>query len=654
MKNKLNFYKQTAGGASPAQQKAIAHASGPMQVIAGPGSGKTYLIIRRIRHLICHHGISPDHILVITFTKAAAMEMKERFSKLTENAYPSVVFGTFHAIYYQILRSGGKTKDHFLISAKEKKAYMKHCLSMCGIEDDTDDNTFDQLFQEISRIKNSSGFESRQDVSKGFHAETDAEWGEDPVKKHFPYIYKEYNRIMTENHKLDFDDMIILCHRILSTDPQLLFYWQKCFTHILVDEFQDISPLQYKVLKNLSAPENNLCIVGDDDQSIYGFRGAGPGIMQQFMKDYPTAQQIVLHKNYRCREKIVQASSLLIADNQERFAKDFHAEKKGGDPVKIHLFSSYEEEENYIIEELKKTESKRLEKTAIISRTNAQAVGLSKILSRHGISFHIQGKTGCLMDHPIAKDIVAYLRFAEQSSIQPMTRASSASPQFRLGTGTRADFLRIMNKPCRYIHREALPNHMVSETDLLEYYREKPHMQKKIQKLFMDFQRISGLRPYLATDYIRKNMGYDFYLGGKKEDTETWLEIADCIQETLRNFSSLHEWIQSISSDNDTNAAAGSGRQKNAGYGTKKINGVHLITMHGSKGLEYDQVFIPDVNEKVMPHKKALSMQEIEEERRLLYVAMTRAKERLEILCSGRPSCFLDKLRQSCHVMIHP
>lgn len=330
----------------------------------------------------------------------------------------------------------------------------------------------------------------------------------------------------------------------------------------------------------------------------------------------------------------------MIEDNRERFAKNLQAEKQGGEKVKLHLFSSKEEEEGYIVEELKKIKPENLEKTAVISRTNAQAAGLSKVLFRHGIPFHIQGKTGCLKEHPVSKDLSAYLRFAKQT----------ASHLAAGKAGTREDFLRIMNKPCRYIHREALSSHIVSESDLLEYYRDRPYMQKKIQKLFVDLKRISTLRPYLAVDYIRKNIGYDSFLSEKKEGSETWMEIADCIQESYRNLASLDEW----QSAEDENEAANSPQQRNTEDESKKRNGVHLITMHGSKGLEYDKVFIPDVNEKIIPHNKAVSAQQIEEERRLLYVAMTRAKEQLEILCSGRPSYFLDKLRSSDHVMIHP
>lgn len=563
--------------------------------------------------------------------------MKERFFRLTSNEYSFVHFGTFHAIYYQILKSGGKTRNCLLISLKERKAYMKHCLSMCGIKD-TDDDTFDKLFQEISKIKNRVSLERSNSFSEESLTETAAE-EDDPLKKYFSYIFKEYDRIMKENHRLDFDDMILLCDKVLSTDKDLLRCWQKRFSHILVDEFQDISPLQYKILQNLAAPENNLFIVGDDDQSIYGFRGAGPGIMKQFIQDYPAAQQIVLNKNYRCGEEIVKATSLLIGDNRDRFAKSLQAEKKGGEKVKLHLFSSREEEECYIVEELKRIHPKHLEKTAVISRTNAQAGGLSKLLFRHGIPFHIQGKTICLKEHPIAKDILAYLRFAKAMSFSPADE------------DTRADFLRIMNRPCRYIHREALPNHMVSEADLLEYYHDKPYMKQKIQKLFADFRKISALRPYLATDYIRKSMGYDSFLNGKKEGSSTWLEIADYIQKTLRNSASIEEWMQFTK---DANIPENAERQKDVKNGNGTTNGVHLITMHGSKGLEYDKVFIPDVNEKIIPHNKAISAQQIEEERRLLYVAMTRAKEQLEILCSGQPSRFLDKLRLSDHIIIHP
>lgn len=610
-------HSKTAGEASPAQSKAIAHAFGPMQVLAGPGSGKTYLMIRRIRHLICHHGISPDKILVITFTKAAALEMKERFQKLTQNAYSSISFGTFHAIYFHILKSGNGNRDYLPISSKEKMDYLNHSLAMCGIEE-ADIDTQEKLFQEISRVKNSADFGKKMALDC-------PKISDDSIKKYFPNIFKEYCRIMEENDKLDFDDMILLCFKMLTENSQLLSDWQNRFSHILVDEFQDISPLQYRILQKLAEPEKNLFIVGDDDQSIYGFRGAGPGIMRQFLRDYPEAQRISLDINYRCTEKIVQASSLLIEDNLDRFIKNLQAYKADGESVKLYCFDSWEEEGEYIVSELKKIPQKELAKTAIIYRVNAQSAGLSKLLTRHGIPFKVHGKPAHLLDHPIAKDFLAYLQFAKDLSDTQK--------------GTRRDFLRIMNKPCRYIHREAAKDGAISEACLLNYYQQTPYMRQKIQRFFADLRRISSLRPYLALDYIRKTMGYDSYLCGKKEGTETWMEIADRIQETLRGAVSFDSYAE---------------RLENKESGTDKAEGVRLITMHSAKGLEYDNVFIPDVNAKTIPHSKAVSPEQVEEERRLLYVAMTRAKKRLEILCFGAPSCFLKKLKTSPYIVTRP
>ena len=234
------------GEASPAQRKAIEHASGPMQVLAGPGSGKTFLMIRRIRHLICHHGVSPDKILVITFAKSAALEMQERFHKLTHGAYRSVSFGTFHAIYYHILKSCNGKGNFIPISSKEKIQYLKHSLAMYGIED-ADRDMIDKLFQEISKAKNKedSDLQEYSDGKNGGDAEGAQE---EPVRKYFPGIFREYCRIMEENQKLDFDDMILLCNKMLAKDKSLLAYWQERFSHILVDEFQDIGPLQYRIL----------------------------------------------------------------------------------------------------------------------------------------------------------------------------------------------------------------------------------------------------------------------------------------------------------------------------------------------------------------------------------------------------------------------
>ena len=620
--------QKTEGKVSPVQRKAIEHASGPVQVLAGPGSGKTFLMIRRVRHLICHHGISPDKILVITFARAAALEMQERFQKLTEGAYPSVCFGTFHAVYYHILKSGNGKTDYTPISSKEKTEYLKHSLAVCGLTDIAKD-TLEKLSEKISKAKNSialAGEESFPVVS-AYGKETE----EDAIEEYFPAILKEYGRIMEENRKLDFDDMILLCDRMLTENEKLLSDWQARFSHILVDEFQDIGPVQYRILQKLAAPEHNLFVVGDDDQSIYGFRGAGPDIMRQFIRDYPEAARFFLEMNYRSGEKIVRTASLLIEDNQNRFAKNLQAEKKGKEEVRLCFFSSWEEEADYLIGELRNMSEDELKKTAVICRTHIQSRNFTEFLAKRGIPFQIYGKTEHLLKHPIAEDFLAYLQFA----------ADISGSQCR--NGKRSDFLRIMNKPGRYIHRAAAGKRQVSEQELLEYYREIPYMQQRLKRFFADLKKAAEFRPYLATDYIRKKMGYDSYLCGRREGQRTWMEIADCIQETQKGLRSLDEWKEYMDS-----------YEKQLKEKKKDVTGVAFITMHSAKGLEYDNVFLPDVNAKTIPHKKAIWPEQIEEERRLLYVAMTRARKRLEIFCSGQPSFFLEKLKSSPEITIRP
>ena len=620
--NKTN-YQQKAGEASPAQKKAIEHAHGPIQVLAGPGAGKTYLIIRRIRHLICHHGVSPEKILVITFTKASALEMQQRFAKLTEGIYPAVNFGTFHAVYYHILNSSGNGGVNYQpISAKEKTELLKHSLAVCGIEEEVDGDTMDYLFKEISASKNRDAWHPQNPSGMPCLALSD----EDIMKK-FPSIFEEYCRIMEERNRLDFDDMIILCYKLLSRNQDILSFWQNKYSHILVDEFQDISPLQYRILKELAAPGNNLFTVGDDDQSIYGFRGAGPKVMQQFIRDYPEAPQIFLDINYRCRGSIVQAATLLIEENKDRFPKCLKAAKEGGAAVKLCTFDSWEEEAKYLVKAIKGMPLKEQGETAVIYRTNSQANGLTRLFSQSGIPFHVHGKTENLWEHPICKDFLAYLHLAKDIS--------------ETGIGRRADLLRIMNRPCRYIHRQAAEDSQVKEEQLLDYYQNVPYMQKRINKFFADLRRVYGLRPYLALDYIRKSAGYDSYLTGKKDGTGTWAEMAGRIQGMVRGFASLDEW----------NAYMENYGEKKKAEGQNKEGGVSFITMHSAKGLEYDTVFIPDTNAKVIPHSKAVSPGQLEEERRLLYVAMTRAKERLEILTFGQPSCFLEKLKRSPDIL---
>ncbi|NLL76983.1 MAG: ATP-dependent helicase [Clostridiales bacterium] len=606
-----------------AQALAIEHASGPMQVLAGPGSGKTYLTIRRVRHLIRHHGVSPDKILVITFTKVAAEEMKERFLKLTEHTYPEVHFGTFHAIYFHILKQSGYSNLK-LASLTDKRNYLRHILRVLGIEEEINTEFYGKLLKAISTVKS---FSSADKISISMRNNY-----EEQIEKQFPFIYEEYCRIMEEESKIDFDDMILLCDKLFESNPTVLSFWQKAFTHILVDEFQDISPLQYRILRRLAFPQNNIFVVGDDDQAIYGFRSAAPDIMKQFMDDYAQAKQIMLGTNYRCAGEIVKASGIVIADNRKRFDKKLTANKKESGVVKITSCTTKEEEHRYLLECLKKMTIEELSQCAVIYRTNAEAGTFSRELVAWNIPFCIKERIDNIFETPVSQDILSYLNFARELFENNNNEGNG---------GHRSDFLRIMNKPSRYIQRQAVSSPTVTQKLLMDYYREKPFMQETVRNLWADLKRLSSLRPYLAIDYIRRNMGYEEYLcrGQDKEKREIIKELLDEIQQTASNCRTFKAWKEYAQEYTELLHK----KEETAKCGQE---GIHLLTMHLSKGLEYKNVYLPDIRKGVMPHRKAVLPEEVEEERRLLYVAMTRAKDFLEILHYGEPSPFIIKLKE--------
>lgn len=607
---------------APAQELAIEHAFGPIQVLAGPGSGKTYLTIRRIRHLICHHGISPDKILVITFTKAAASEMQERFIKLTEGEYQGVCFGTFHAVYFQILKQSGYGMEKLTpASGSDKWNYLEHSLKLCGIHD-MDRELAGNLLKEISRVKQNGGI-LKLTAAIGRSAQED-----ELLSQNFSAVYEEYCSLMREEKKLDFDDMIFLCDKLLEESEKVRSCWENRFSHILVDEFQDISPLQYQVLKKLTGPEQNIFVVGDDDQSIYGFRGAGPDIMKQFLTDYPKAVQVTLEYNYRSTEMIVNAALTVIAENKNRFYKQLKASRLSGPRPVLRAFASKEEEVSYLLTRLSTLSKNEQDNTAIICRTNLLLEEWSRYLTAAGITFTCRDRLDNLFEHFISMDFLAYLKCARDF--------------YENGQVSRKDFLRIMNKPGRYIRRGALVNEIITPQLLSDYYSGKSYMQERIAVLWSELLHLAKLRPYLAIDYIRKVIGYNAVLKEKvsRSEYQYRMKMADEIQQTALKYRTYEEWMAYI----DMYTAM-----------LKEITpvkkcGIKLATMHGSKGLEYDNVFLPDMTNKVMPNRKAHTPQQLEEERRIFYVAMTRARNYLEICYDKEPSPFLSKLVHSPYI----
>ncbi|MGN0334924.1 MAG: ATP-dependent helicase [Lachnospiraceae bacterium] len=579
------------------QKQAIMHHHGAALVLAGPGSGKTRVITYRTKYLIEHYGVDPSGILVITFTKAAAMEMKQRFQIMTDRKYVTVNFGTFHAVFFGILRHAyGYTAEN-IIREEQRLKFFKEEISHMDLEIEDENDFIQRITGEISRVKNERinilEYEAMCCGSRDFRK-----------------LYQKYDNLLRRRNLLDFDDMMVYTYELLTQRNDILRAWQNKFRYILIDETQDMNQLQYEIVKLLAAPENNLFMVGDDDQSIYRFRGAAPEIMLGFEKDYPDAVKILLDTNYRSRRQIVEAGQKIIVHNQKRFSKEIKAFRPDGNPVIVHTFDNQQEEYECIIEKILHYHKKggAYSDIAVLSRTNRQPGALAEKLMEYNIPFQMKDSIPNIYDHWIAKNIMAYLRLGA-------------------GSNKRSDLLQILNKPLRYISRECLEDEMISWDVMLMYYEEKPWMCERVETLEHDIKMLKNMKPYGAIHYIRHVIGYEGYLRDyaieHRLNVEELLDVLEEIQESAKEFDTLEEWQEHI-------AEYGVSLERQHQERNRQ-DGVVLSTMHSSKGLEFPIVFIPDVNEGITPYQKAVLDEEIEEERRLFYVALTRARELLYI-----------------------
>lgn len=584
------------------QSEAIRHGDGPALVLAGPGSGKTTVITRRIRYLIDEKKVEPDRILVITFTKAAAKEMRSRFQTLMKGRSCAVNFGTFHAVYYHILQSTYHYHSGNIISNQEKRQYLKTALLQLKGQGDFlphlgKEEEEELLLAEISTFKCCGA------VHSSVLEQSD-----------FEKLYKTYNSLMKDQRKLDFEDMVLQCYDLFLKKPEILHGWQEKFQYILVDEFQDINPMQYQVICLLAAPQNNLFVVGDDDQAIYGFRGASPKIMLDFPKDYQDTKTIYLKTNYRSLPIITENAEKLIGCNKERFEKQvdsFREERK--DALKVYAFTDQQEENRVLSQKIKEAlDGGRT--AAVLYRTNRECAAISEELTRQKIPFIMKEAVKSFYEQPVCKDLLAYLSFAkEERSLD--------------------NFMRIMNKPVRYISRSAFGNGsspIVVLSELKSFYQDRKDMQDMLDRLWKDFSRMISLDLYGAVGYVRKVMGYDQWLrteaAQKGINSKEMLAQADTFQEKCRSFKSIFELKEHIALYEKQLQKS---REKQSDKDKVSENAVQLMTYHGAKGLEFSLVMLPDLIEGAVPHTKSMKGRELEEERRMFYVAMTRAKDEL-------------------------
>ena len=590
------------------QRKAVEHVEGPCMVLAGPGSGKTRVITYRIVNMILNNNIPPARILAITFTKNSAVEMKNRAIKLCHDPrINKVTFGTFHATFFKILIYFGKSDMNSILDEKTKRLTIKGILKNLKVENGEDDETVGQVINEISYVKNE--LMDKQDFQS-----------EILTKDEFINTYNMYEEYKEQVRKIDFDDMLIKTYHLLSTNKQALELVRNVYKYILVDEFQDINKVQFEVLKLISNPNNNIFVVGDEDQSIYGFRGARPDYLLQFEEYFHGTEKIVLDINYRSQKEIIDISNKLIEKNISRYDKTIKCHRGDGGTVKYIMPKDSEDEAiqigKEILEEIKK-DYVEYSDFAIIYRTNIQARALVDVFMDMRIPFTIKDSIVTIYDHWAARDILSYLKISVRQH-------------------TNEDWIRIINKPFRYISRDNL-NQIREDKDFVNALITKcnlhPKQVKTINDLDIDINYLKHQCPQDAISYIRTTLDYDKYIleycANRKIKANGLIEILNEIESSASNFESIEEYLSHIEKVK---------QELSENHHNKEMDGVVFTTMHSAKGLEFRNVYIIGINEGTIPHEKSYDiddeekkLEQIEEERRLMYVGMTRAEDSLTL-----------------------
>ena len=596
------------------QLEAVSHVDGPCLVLAGPGSGKTAVLTKRVFELI-KSGIQASDVLVITFTKAAAIEMKERFDRLSDDVY-SVTFGTFHSLFWGILQKEKGYRSTDIIMGNERQKLMKQAMQIAGFA--WEDNVYlNGLSIELSCFNNASV--KMEDYTPKY-----------VNKDELIAFEKAYEGLKKKYKLIDFDDMLKKAYEMFVEEPSILNKWQMRYKYFLVDEMQDMNDIQFKLISMLAAKTKNLFCVGDDDQSIYGFRGANPRLMQLFLSEYPDAKRILLNYNYRNPLNVVYAAGNLITNNKTRFDKEIKGTRPPG-IIDVAEYKNDEEEAEEICNRIKKLIDGgcKLDDIAVLYRNHSDARFIVNKFITSKVPFYLKEQMPNIYTHFIISDIEAYFQIA-------------------IGNSTRARLLSIINKPNRYIHRRSVE---VGENldGMLRFYRDNPSCYRAIEALHSDLRLIAKMSPCAAINYIKNVMGYGLFL--KEEayrqevDFSEYQMVLDFIISVFKGVKNIKAAINLL---NDLRLKID---YENKSKASDKNNKIGLYTLHSSKGLEFENVFIVSVNEGVLPTNKAESKDDIEGERRLFYVGMTRTKKNLFLSYTNKKnrdkSRFLDELDYS-------
>ena len=583
------------------QIQAISHMDGPAMVLAGPGSGKTTVITHRIKNLIEKAEVRPENILVVTFTKAAAISMQKRFSTLMNGGKGQLVtFGTFHSVFYKILRKSRRYEATEILSERQKTDYIREIIGRYGISSNDISELSQNIINDIGNIKGNmlNAQEYEPSCCK---------------KEDFIKVYNAYNLELKKDGKMDFDDILRECYLLLCENHTILEQWRELYKYILIDEFQDINRIQMNIIELLASPLNNIFVVGDDDQSIYGFRGARPEIMIEFKDYYPEAELIVLNVNYRSTQSIINVAGRVIENNKTRLDKCAHANNDKDFQPDIRKFRNKVEELKFVVSKIKEYENQgiSLSEMAILVRNNSQIQEISSFLKNRKIEAESGKHRSNVYNGMVAKDILSYVRGALKFD----------------GTFFNEDLIYVLNKPQRYISRQIVLSVNMNISAVRRIYS-----KNNIDSFLFHIEMIRKLPPQAALSYIRKGAGYEEYLRLYAIENNIPMsgllkQLEQLVQECSK-FNTLEQWINSI--DSAQNSEGQNFGKKSSGEGGTN-NRINIMTMHSSKGLEFKAVFIVDANQGIIPTSKALRERDFEEERRLFYVAITRAIDYLNI-----------------------
>ena len=617
---------------SEEQKKAISHIKGPALVLAVPGAGKTTVLIHRAANLILNEGISPEKILSITFSRASARDMKERFNNLYGDITNIPVhFSTIHSFAYKLIRDYAyrKRQRYILIEDMKKKLNKVQLLKNIYFSINNDyitEEKLESIINSIGYIKNM--LITPDEYVSQFKVDTN----------NFLEIFNAYESYKKNNSLIDFDDMLTLALDILQEDKYLLEKYRSRYEYIQVDEGQDTSKVQLEIIRTLAHPKNNLFIVADDDQSIYGFRGAYPEGLFQFNKIYKDGKIYYMEENYRSTKNIVNICNRFIKKNTLRFNKDIFTKNPYIEPIKLVKVKNLEEQYTYLMDQLEGIVDYR--NTAILYRNNLSAVGIMETLERKGIPFYIKDFKIKFFDHWLVQDIIDFFLLAQDNSnILAFERIYYKMNGF---------ISKVQLNSIKALHYEdSVFDRLLSLPGLNDFYK------KNFLSLKLNFKKLSKLKPYEGIDLIEKNLGYEDYLkeshmrfGYSMDSLEiilNYLKIIASNTMDLNGFLARLKYLEYLCSHSKDNR-----------------EGLTLSTVHSAKGLEFDRVYMIDLIDGEFPNGSSIDsfnkgdIAPLEEERRLFYVGMTRAKSYLTLITyinknnkEVKPSRFLLELEKS-------